>query len=635
MSVIDEIKERLDLVDVVSGYVPLKKAGKNYKALCPFHVEKTPSFVVFPETQTWHCFGACSTGGDVFTFIERVEGVDFAEALHMLAERAGVELRPRSEAEVARAEALDRLRALNATAAQYFHHLLMHTEAGATARAYLERRGIAPEAWEVFELGYAREEWDALLRYLVGQGYTLEELATAGLVVERRDGTGYYDRFRGRLMFPIRDVQGHVIGFGARALRAENQPKYLNSPQTPLFDKGHVLYGLDRAHKAIRREGRAVIVEGYTDVITAHSHGFENVVASLGTALTEEQLRLLKRYTRCFVLALDADAAGTEAMLRGLEVAQEALDTQAVPVPTASGYVRYESRLDAELRILLLPAGKDPDELIRADPDAWLRGVEAALPVMEFVFRTLTADLDLNDPKAKSATARRLLPVIAEIGDPVERSHYLQKLARLVQVDERVLAGQLRVVRSAKGGRRRHDPAAGEVETEGREDERPFGSEEYLLAALLERPAWLAWINERFASLEMSPLNGDEFAVTENRVLFEAIQHAWSGGNEALTETLMHELPAALSTHVAFLRARRRQEPALPVDQEGLAVWQSALRLRERARQREIEQLRFLQETAATPLDAQMARDRARQRAEELRRLHKLRVEGWKKDTVT
>ena len=630
MSVIDEIKERLDLVDVVSGYVPLKKAGKNYKALCPFHTEKTPSFVVFPETQTWHCFGACSTGGDVFTFIERIEGVDFGEALRMLAERAGVELRPRSEAEVERAEALDRLRTLNATAAQYFHHLLMHTEAGATARTYLERRGIAPEAWEIFELGYAREEWDALIRYLVGQGYTLEELATAGLVVERRDGTGYYDRFRGRLMFPIRDVQGHVIGFGARALKAEDPPKYLNSPQTPLFDKGRVLYGLDRAHRAIRRAGRAVIVEGYTDVITAHSHGFENVVASLGTALTEEQLRLLKRYTRCFVLALDADAAGTEAMLRGLEVAQEALDTQPVPVPTASGYVRYESRLDAEIRILTLPAGKDPDELIRADADAWLRGVEAAVPVTEFVFRAFTADLDLNDPKAKSTAARRILPVIAEIGDPVERAHYLQKLARLVQVDERVLAHQLRAARSAKAGRRRRDPAGGDAVTTESPKERPrFGTEEYLLAALLDRPTWLARINERFASLEMPPLNSDDFVDTANRVLFETVQHAWSGGGEML----MHDLPPALSTHVEFLLTRRQQEPALPEEQEEFAVWQSALRLRERARQREIEQLRFLQETAATPLDAQMARDRARQRTEELRRLHKLRVEGWKKDT--
>jgi len=631
MSVIDEVKERLDLVDVVSGYVPLKKAGKNYKALCPFHTEKTPSFVVFPETQTWHCFGACNTGGDVFTFIERMEGVDFAEALRMLAERAGVELRPRSEAEVERAEALDRLRALNAAAAQYFHHLLIHTEVGATARAYLETRGIAPEAWEVFELGYAREEWDALIRYLTGQGYTLEELATAGLVVERRDGTGYYDRFRGRLMFPIRDVKGHVIGFGARALKAEDQPKYLNSPQTPLFDKGRVLYGLDRAYKAIRREGRAVIVEGYTDVITAHSHGFENVVASLGTALTEEQLRLLKRYTRRFVLALDADAAGTEAMLRGLEVAQEALETQPVPVPTASGYVRYESRLDAEIRILTLPADKDPDELIRADSDAWLRGVEAAVPVMEFLFRTLTADLDLNDPKAKSTATRRLLPVIAEIGDPVERAHYLQKLAHIVQVDERVLANQLRTARTSRTSHRRRGPSAvAETEAGLQTDEPPFGIEEYLLAALLDRPVWLALINGRLASLDMPPLTGDDFFTTENRVLFEAIQHAWSGDEEASLDTLIRELPDSLSERVEFLRNRRGQEPALSAEQEEVAVWQSALRLRERARQREIEQLRFLQETAATPLDAKIARDRARQRADELRRLHKLQDEGWK-----
>ncbi|RME42155.1 MAG: DNA primase, partial [Chloroflexi bacterium] len=374
MSVIDQVKERLDLVDVVSGYVALKKAGQNFKGLCPFHAEKTPSFVVFPETQTWHCFGACSTGGDVFTFIERIEGLDFAGALRMLAERAGVELAPRSQADIERTEALDRLREVNAAAARYFHHLLVNNPAGQVAREYLQNRGLPPDAWETFELGYALNEWDALIAYLTTQRhYTLDDLVAAGLVSERRDGTGYYDRFRGRLMFPIRDVAGDVIGFGARALTPDDMPKYLNSPQTPLFDKSHVLYGIDRARQAIRQEQQAVIVEGYTDVISAHIHGFENVVASLGTALTEAQLRLLKRYTRRFILALDADTAGSQATLRGLEVAKEALDTEAVPVPTARGYIRYENRLDAEIRVLVLPAGMDPDELIRQDADAWLR----------------------------------------------------------------------------------------------------------------------------------------------------------------------------------------------------------------------------------------------------------------------
>ncbi len=631
MSVIQEVKERLDLVDVVSGYVALKKAGQNYKALCPFHTEKTPSFVVFPETQTWHCFGACGTGGDVFTFIERVEGVDFGEALRMLAERAGVELAPRSEVQVERAEALDRLREINAAAARYFHHLLIHTNVGATARAYLENRGIGPQAWETFELGYARDDWEALLRYLTDRGYALEDVAAAGLIVQRRDGSGYYDRFRGRLMFPIRDVRGHVIGFGARALKPGDEPKYLNSPQTPIFDKSHVLYGLDRAHKVIRRQGHAVIVEGYTDVITAHTHGFENVVASLGTALTETQLRLLKRYTRRFVLALDADTAGTEAMLRGLRVAQEALETRPVPVPTASGYVRYEARLDAEIRILVLPPGLDPDDLIRRDANAWLRGVEAALPVVEYVFDVLTADLDLNNPKAKSTVTRRLLPVIAEIGDPVERAHYLQKLARLVQVDERVLADQLRLARASERKRRRPDRAQqSPVSEKAPSGERSFGTEEYLLASILDRPEWLAVINQGFADLNMSPLNSDDFVETENRALFEWLQQQPTTGNGFAKGGLAAGLPEPLVEHVQFLRNRWQLEPSLPEERAERAIMQTALRLRERTRQREIQQLRFLQETAATSADAQAARDRARQRAEELRRLHRLQVEGWK-----
>lgn len=630
MSVIQEVKERLDLVDVVSGYVALKKAGQNYKALCPFHTEKTPSFVVFPETQTWHCFGACGTGGDVFTFIERIEGVDFGEALRMLAERAGVELAPRSPEQAERTEALDRLREINAAAARYFHHLLVHTNVGAAARAYLENRGIGPQAWETFELGYARDDWEALLRYLTGRGYALEDVAAAGLIVQRRDGSGYYDRFRGRLMFPIRDVRGHVIGFGARALKPGDEPKYLNSPQTPIFDKSHVLYGLDRAHKVIRRQGHAVIVEGYTDVITAHTHGFENVVASLGTALTETQLRLLKRYTRRFVLALDADTAGTEAMLRGLRVAQEALETQAVPVPTASGYVRYEARLDAEIRILVLPPGLDPDELIRQDADAWLRGVEAALPVVEYVFDALTADLDLSDPKAKSMATRRLLPVIAEIGDPVEQAHYLQKLARLVQVDERVLANQLRRARVSERKRRPPGPQEMPESEEGASRERTFGTEEYLLAWILDRPTWLTVINQGFAALNMAPLSSDDFVETENRALFEWLQQQPTTGNGFGEVDLADGLPEPLVEHVRFLRDRWRLEPSLPEERAERAVMQTALRLRERTRQREIQQLRFLQETAATSADARAARDRARQRAEELRRLHRLQVEGWK-----
>lgn len=630
MSIIDQVKERLDLVDVVSGYVALKKAGQSYKGLCPFHVEKTPSFVVFPHTQTWHCFGACGTGGDVFTFIERVEGIDFAGALKMLAERAGVELSPRSKAEVERAEALDRLRDINAAAARYFHNLLINSPAGQAAREYLQNRGLQPDAWETFELGYALSEWDALLNYLTTRRhYTLEDLAAAGLVSERHDGTGYYDRFRGRLMFPIRDVAGHVIGFGARALTPEDMPKYLNSPETAIFSKRQVIYGIDRARQAIRQAGQAVIVEGYTDVITAHVHGFENVVASLGTALTEAQLRLLKRYTRRFILALDADTAGSQATLRGLEVAKEALDTEAVPVPTAQGYIRYEDRLDAEIRVLLLPAGMDPDDLIREDADAWLRLVDAAQPVVEYVFQAHTADLDLSDPKGKSTAVDRLLPVIAEIGNPVEQSHYLQRLARLVQVDERILANQL-----SRAVRRHRWPAPSGLEST-RPALRPpeaadplgglLGTEEYVLASLLDQPSLWSYLQQRFTEMGTSPLNIDDFAHTANREVYQTFEELWTSGQVTDRVSLLHKLRAmlspALSSHLEALMRRTAIAPTLSDVEREQGVLKEALRLRKQARRREIERWRFILETAESEADAVAARTHVRERSLELARL--------------
>ncbi len=633
MSVIDQVKERVDLVDVVSAYVALKKAGQNHKGLCPFHAEKTPSFVVFPHTQTWHCFGACGTGGDVFTFVERIEGVEFGEALKMLAERAGVELAPRSKAQVERTEALDRLREINAAAARYYHHLLVNSPAGQIARDYLQHRGLMPDAWETFELGYALKEWDALISYLTTKRhYKLNDLAAAGLVSERRDGSGYLDRFRGRLMFPIRDVAGDVIGFGARALTPDDMPKYLNSPQTALFDKSHVLYGIDRARQAIRQAEQAVIVEGYTDVISAHTHGFENVVASLGTALTEAQLRLLKRYTRRFILALDADTAGSQATLRGLEVAKGALDTEAVPVPTASGYIRYEDRLDAEIRVLVLPAGMDPDDLIREDADAWLRLIEVAQPVVAYVFQAQTADLDLSDPKSKSTAVDRLLPTIAEIGNPVEQSHYLQRLAHLVQVDERILATQLG--RASRQRRRRPAPPAPPAGLEAPGPPEPrvaqrdrFGAEEYVLASLLNQPSLSLYLKQRFEVVGTAELSADDFAHTANREIYRAFEALWTSGQTDSASTLQRNLKATLSPVLSeqldSLIQHTAAEPPLADLEQKEAILKAALRLRERTRRREIERLRFVLEAAETDADAEMAEVSVRERTVELSRLHR------------
>ncbi|MCL5265876.1 MAG: DNA primase [Chloroflexi bacterium] len=439
-SVINEIKDRLNIVDIVSPTVDLKKMGRNFKGICPFHAEKTPSFIVFPDGGNYHCFG-CGANGDILTFVMKTQGLDFGEALQLLAQRAGVKLPERRQEAAVEDQKRDRLREINSAAAQYFNHLLLRTEAGKAAREYLERRGIAGSTVETFQLGYSMDSWSASSQYLSGKGYKPAEIVEAGLVVTKDNGD-HYDRFRGRLMFPIRDNRGNVIGFGARALD-DSQPKYLNSPQTAIFDKGASLYGIDQAQRSIRDTDRAVIVEGYVDVLISHQCGIKNVIASLGTALTERQVGILKKLTKNLVLALDPDAAGDEATLRGLEVAKQVFDKKAVPVPTWRGLIRYEYKLDADIRIITLPRGQDPDEVIRENAEQWQWLVDRALPIIDYYFNVVTSRLDLSEAKGKSAAVEQLLPVIKELRDKVEQAHYLQKLANLVQVSERSLEMRL------------------------------------------------------------------------------------------------------------------------------------------------------------------------------------------------
>ncbi|MDI6858040.1 MAG: DNA primase [Dehalococcoidia bacterium] len=360
MTELDEIRQRTDIVDIIGETVALQRAGRNFKALCPFHPEKTPSFIVFPDRQRWHCFGACATGGDVFTFVMRRHNLDFAGALRFLAERAGVSLR-RASGRGERAQK-ERLRQANEAAAVFFQNALFNSSPGALALDYMTMRGIDRETAEAFQLGYSPDSWDALREYLRARGFNEVELLRAGLLVE--GDAGLYDRFRDRLMFPIRDEQGRVLGFGSRRLKeAENEsdesPKYLNTPQTPIFDKGSILYGLDKAREHIRRAGQVIVVEGYMDVIAAHQHDNRNVVASMGTALTERQVAFLRQLTENFVLAFDPDVAGQAASERGTLIA-------------------YEK--GANIRVINLPEGKDPDQIIRSSPDTWRQLVKEAIP---------------------------------------------------------------------------------------------------------------------------------------------------------------------------------------------------------------------------------------------------------------
>lgn len=475
-----EVRDQIDIVDLVQGYVPsLKKTGANYKGLCPFYNEKTPSFIVFPDSQNFHCFG-CGKGGDLFTFYMDMEHVEFRDALKELASRAGVELEMGAPRPPEEKEHQQKLIEVNELAAMWFHHVLLKTSHGAEGRIIVEQRGISPAMIEEFNLGFAPDSWDALLNFLSSRNISAELAAEAGLA-SKRDSGGHYDRFRNRLMFPIRDRDGNTVGFGGRAL-GDAQPKYLNTAQTLIFDKSSLVYGLDRAQDAIREQDEVVIVEGYMDAITAHQFGFRNVVASMGTALTEAQVAQIKRGTNRIVLALDADAAGQMATLRGLETMTDALDAEVRPVPTANGLLRFERKLKADISIAQLTGGKDPDEIIRHAPDAWPELVRNARPFLDFTIDLLTKNIDLGDPDAKSDAVRRIIPLLRQIPDSVKENHYTRLLARKLDISEQAIVAEKR--RSSLGGKSaaiRTGLMPGSVEKVRRRS-----TEDYLVALLLQ-----------------------------------------------------------------------------------------------------------------------------------------------------
>ncbi len=598
MSVVDEIKARLDIVDVITAYVPLKKAGRNYKAVCPFHSEKTPSFVVFPETQSWHCFGACGTGGDLFSFVMKYENLDFGEALKSLAQKAGVTLE-RQRPDSPRQKRLEILLDIHAAAAAYFDDVLGHSDQGQAGRDYVAQRGLNAETIARFQLGYAPERWRSVSDHLLERGYQRQDLLEAGLIIARQDG-GFYDRFRGRLIIPIRDIRGRVIGFGGRILKqtdqTRQQPKYLNSPQTPLFNKSNILFGIDVAKGAIRAKGQVVIVEGYMDVLQAHQAGIGNVVASMGTALTEQQLGLLKRMTKTYILALDPDAAGDRGTLRGLAVARQTLD-KAVPIVTSRGWIRYESRLDADIRIMTLPPGQDPDDLIRETPDLWAALVDSAVPVVDYYFEITTADLDIRSARGKSEAVRRLLPILAEISDQVQQTHYIQKLARLVRTDEPRIRRQLGVHSqlyaqkpTAAGPRAPEQPAATR-----------FALEERSLATLLRRPEWLDKANDLLLGLSLAPLQEDDFARVENRALFVV----WRAIKEGVGwQEWTASLPPSLQQYLDFLLENGPDVEELCGENAERDFERSVLRLRRKNIDRIIQNVQVLQAESLEQGDA-------------------------------
>jgi len=595
MSVVDEIKQRLDIVEFIGSYVHLEKSGRNYKALCPFHTEKTPSFIVFAESQGWHCFGACSTGGDIFGFVMRQENMTFSEALRFLAERAGVELRPLDGEALKRRDEFDRLRAANSAAAEYYHRVLTRTPAGQLPMGYLERRGVSRETMATFQLGYALDEWHDLEGHLRAMGMAREDLLGAGLLVQGEKGS-IYDRFRGRIIFPIRDLRGQVIGLAGRVLD-DSLPKYLNSPQTRLFDKGKVLYGIDLARRSVRDSGTVIIVEGYMDVIVLHQCGVTNVVACMGTALTEQQLKILKPMTSTLILALDPDAAGKLATERGVKMAQQMLERNVVPVLSARVLVRYEEQLEAEIRILVLPEGQDPDELVLGDRSRWDELVDGALPVADYYFQMVLQEVDLSTAKGKRAAVERLLPIIVAMGSPVERAHYLQRLSRTVRIDERELSPELERLRrgsatSDRGRARVQSRGTLERPTSERASEPTFGLEERCLALLLQRPSLL------LQATEVGMLSGETFQDARNREVFQSLRHfalARPGSDEVRAAG---ELDTDLGDYVEWLSEALCAGPPLSPEMVREDLVKCSMRLRKRHLSRLIRELSFVQQDA-------------------------------------
>ena len=411
-SPVEEIKSKLGIEEVISSYLQLQRAGKNFKAKCPFHNEKTPSFIVNPERQIWHCFG-CGEGGDIFTFVMKIEGLEFRDALKLLAERAGVKLENVSYRDSGKKGRLFEITEVSGK----FYEECIKIKTGKRAYKYLQGRGLSKNTIEKFQLGYAPESWDLLSKFLKKKGYKEEEIFAAGMTV-RKDRGGYYDRFRGRIMFPINNISGQTIGFSSRVMPGEDesQAKYINTPETIIYNKSGILYGLDKAKVPIRENDLCVLVEGNMDVIASFQAEVENTVAVSGTALTSEQLRIIKRYTDNITFSFDTDSAGIKAADKGVGMAlQEGMN----------------------ISVIIVPEGKDPADCVKNNPDLWKEVVKNPKPIMEFYFEIVFAKHDKNKAEGKKNIIKELLNVIQKMSNPINRSYYRKKLEEELGIDEK------------------------------------------------------------------------------------------------------------------------------------------------------------------------------------------------------
>jgi DNA primase len=588
----DLVKERVDIVQLIGETIPLKKAGRGYVGLCPFHNEKSPSFHVDGERRTYKCFG-CGEGGDVFTWLEKQRGLSPAEALKELAERAGVELTRRAPEE---RKLEDRLLQANDAAAFYFRQALRGTPRGKEMAAYLAKRGITPESIDAFGIGYAPDQRDSLLAYLKKKGFSEDESVAAGLIF--KNDRGLFDRFRDRLMVPIRDRRGRAIAFGGRATRPDQQGKYVNSTQTLLFNKSATLYGLDKASAAIRKEGVAVIVEGYFDTIAAHQAGFTNVVASMGTALTEDQYRVLNdmKIERA-VVAFDGDAAGQRsAESRGREL-MSALSR----FGSGAGGGRLGTRTGLALFVTVLPEGLDPDDVARKDPELFRRLLAEAKPLLEFLIDRVRATSRLDQSEGRLRFLQRTAALIAEEPDPVRREVYLSEVAGSAGVDPAFLREKL--PGPGKGALRApRTPTEQPVAARGPIPKQTTSRERYVMALLTRYP-------EEIARADLAPT---DLVDPDLRALYEQLQAGKRPDSD---------LPAQLAALAAALGANA---PELDEQTDpGQVIEIAALRLRVDNVQRRLGEARVQLAHAdgdVGGLDGEIAR-----MGEELERLMKRR----------
>lgn len=494
MSDVEEVKKRIDIVEVISEFVKLKKSGRNFKGLCPFHNEKTPSFIVSSERQIWHCFGGCNKGGDALSFLMEYEHIEFWEALRILAKRVGFTLSTNYQGPSTNIK--EKIYEINNLASEYYQYLLTEHKVGEKALLYILGRGITKASLKLFGVGYAPNSWDGIYKYLVlKKKYSPEDVETAGLILK---GRGYYDRFRGRLLFTLKDVRGNVVGFAGRVLEKDvKEAKYINTAETPVYIKGEVLYGLDVTKEDIKKEGFAVIVEGEIDAIRSYQSGVKNVVAIKGTALTEGQLRLLKRYTENLTISLDADLAGDLASRRGIELADN---------------------LGFNIKVVEILGAKDPDEAVGLG--VWKESVKASLPIYDYF---IDSAFKRNDPFSvfgKKKIGDELLPILAKISNDIVKAHYVKKLAEKLGVEEEVIeSGMTKAVKKEELGFVAKKAGTFIEQKKTREE----AIEEYFLSLILQSEETLKYLeNERAADLAnyfLTPVLARVFGLLKEYVL--------------------------------------------------------------------------------------------------------------------